>query len=199
MTQIHEHDLGLTWVMDEAMQRASHAVVDDQGRVWLVDVVDDPEALERVAALGEPAGVLQLLDRHNRDNAAIAARLGVPHFRVPRALPEAPLSPQKVVQNRLWREVALWWPQRRALIVAEALGTAPAFAVGSGPVGVHPMLRLLPPHQLKAFSPEHLLVGHGPPVHGPGTATAIEDAIDHSWRDTPRLLLKLPSLILASR
>ncbi|MCZ4491446.1 MAG: hypothetical protein QOH30_1936 [Baekduia sp.] len=199
MTQIHEHALGLTWVMDDAMQRASHALVDDLGRVWLVDPVDDPEAMERVAALGEPAGVIQLLDRHNRDCAAVAPRLGVPHFKVPAALPEAPFTPQRVVQNRLWQEVALWWPARRALVVAEALGTAPAFAVGSGPVGVHPVLRLRPPHQLKQLAAEHLLVGHGPPVHGPETADAIAEAIDHSWRDTPRLLLKLPSLILANR
>jgi hypothetical protein len=199
MTRIHEHALGITWVMDEAMQRASHALVDDDGRVWLVDAVDDPAALQRVATLGTPAGVLQLLDRHNRDGAEIAQRLGVPFYRMPGALPEAPFGPQRVVRNRFWHEVALWWPARRALIVAEALGTSPVFAVGPGPVGVHPMLRLRPPHQLKAFDPEHLLVGHGAPVHGPETGRAIQQAIDHAWRDTPRLLLKLPSLILASR
>jgi hypothetical protein len=199
MTQIHEHALGLTWVMDDAMQRGSHALVDDLGGVWLIDPVDDPEAMERVAALGEPAGVLQLLDRHNRDCATVAARLGIPHRTVPEALPEAPFTPQRVVRNRFWREVALWWPARGALIVAEALGTAPAFAVGSGPVGVHPMLRLRPPHQLKGLPAEHLLVGHGPPVHVPETAEAIAQAIDHSWRDTPRLLVKLPGLMLANR
>ncbi|MCW3005043.1 MAG: hypothetical protein JWQ20_4341 [Conexibacter sp.] len=199
MTQIHEHALGITWVMDDAMQRASHAVVGDTGSVWLIDPVDDDVALEIAASLGPPAGVLQLLDRHNRDCATIAARLGVSHLTVPGALPEAPFVPQRVVRNPLWREVALWWPARRALIVAEALGTAPAFAVGSIPVGVHPLLRLRPPHQLKGFGPEHLLVGHGPPVHGPQVARWVDIAIDHSWRDTPRLLLKLPSLILAGR
>ena len=199
MTQIHQHALGLTWVMDEAMERASHALVDDRDRVWLVDPVDDPDAMEQVAALGEPAGVLQLLDRHGRDCAALAERFGVPLFKVPAALPEAPFGSLRVVRNRLWNEVALWWPARRALVVAEALGTAPAFAVGAGPVGVHPVLRLRPPHQLKGLPAEHLLVGHGPPVHGPETTDAIAQAIDHSWRDTPRLLLKLPSLILANR
>jgi hypothetical protein len=199
MTQIHEHALGLTWVMDDAMQRSSHALVDDDGRVWIVDPVDDPTAMARVAALGDPAAVLQLLDRHNRDCAAVAARLGVPHLKVPGALPEAPFAAHRVVDNRFWHEVALWWPARRALVVAEALGTAPAFAVGSGPVGVHPVLRLRPPHGLKGMRPEHLLVGHGPPVHGAETADAVEQAIDHAWRDTPRLLLKLPSLVLAGR
>ncbi|MDX6685137.1 MAG: hypothetical protein QOF86_1265 [Baekduia sp.] len=198
MTQIHEHALGLSWVMDDAMQRASHALSDGD-RVWLVDPVDDAAALGRAATLGAPAGVLQLLDRHNRDCAPIAARLGVPHYQVPRVLPEAPFTCRSVMRNRLWREVALWWPARRALIVAEALGTAPAFAVGDGPVGVHPMLRLLSPKGLKGFGPEHLLVGHGPPVSGPDIGAQVDRAIDHAGRDLPKLLLKLPSLILAGR
>ena len=72
MTQIHEHELGLSWVTEDAMQRASHALRDGD-RVWLVDPVDDEEALRRAAALGAPAGVVQLLDRHNRDCASLAA------------------------------------------------------------------------------------------------------------------------------
>lgn len=198
MTQIYEHALGLTWVMDEAMARGAHALADDEGRVWLVDPVDDREAMERVAVLGQPAGVLQLLDRHNRDCAVLAERLGVPHHRVPDAVPDSPFVVHRVIRNRLWREVALWWPQRRALVVAEALGTAPAFAVG-GPVGVHPMLHLLPPKGLRGFDPEHLLVGHGPPLHGPDVGEQVDRAIDHALRDTPKLVLKLPSIIRAGR
>ena len=45
------------------MRRTSHALVAG-GRVWLTDPVDNPELEDRVRALGEPAGVLQLLDRH---------------------------------------------------------------------------------------------------------------------------------------
>jgi hypothetical protein len=201
MTQIHEHDFGLTWVMDDAMQRGSHALVDNFGGVWLIDPVDDDDAMERVAALGTPAGVLQLLDRHDRDSAPIAARLGVPHLKVPGALPEAPFTPIKVVRNPLWKETALWWPAKRALVVAESLGTAPPFAVGGagGPVGVHPLRRLFPPHALSGLGPQHLLVGHGPPVHGPELAGYVDGAISHAWRDTPRLLLKLPGLIRSAR
>jgi hypothetical protein len=176
MTQIHEHALGLTWVMDDAMQRGSHALVDETGRVWLVDPVDDGPALARVAALGDPAGVLQLLDRHDRDCAAIAERFDVPRLKVPETLPaDAPFVARRVVHNRLWR------------------------AVGAGPVGVHPLLRPRPPHGLAGLEPADLLVGHGPPVGGTGTAEAVDTAIAHAWRDTPRLLLKLPSLILAKR
>jgi hypothetical protein len=37
----------------------------------------------RACALGEPAGVLQLLDRHGRDCERVADRLGVPRHAVP--------------------------------------------------------------------------------------------------------------------
>jgi hypothetical protein len=195
MTRIWEHELGLTWTDEDAMARAAHAL-NDGDRVWLIDPFEDAPALEAAAALGAPAGVLQLLDRHNRDCAAIAARLGVPHLVVPETLPaDVPFVARRVVRNRLWKEVALWWPERTALVVAEVLGTAEAWTLGAGPVGVHPMRRLLPPTGLRDFAPEHLLVGHGAPLHGPGTAEAMREAIDHSWRNTPRLLLKLPALL----
>jgi hypothetical protein len=196
MTRIHEHELGLSWVGEDAMARAAHALRDGD-RVWLVDPFEDAAALERASALGTPAAVLQLLDRHNRDCAAIAARLGVPHLQVPEALTDAPFVCHRVIRNRLWKEVALWWPAQEALVVAEVLGTAPAWTLGAGPVGVHPMRRLLPPTSLRDFAPTHLLCGHGDPLHGPDTARAMRDAIDHARRDTPRLLLKLPSLLRA--
>ena len=50
---VHEHGLGLSWVADEPMERASHAIAAD-GRVWLVDVVDDAAALERVPRWASP-------------------------------------------------------------------------------------------------------------------------------------------------
>jgi hypothetical protein len=201
MTRIYEHELDLSWVADEPMERGSHAVAGDDGRVWLIDPVDDEAALTRAVGLGEPAGVLQLLDRHNRDCAAVADRLGVPYLKVPEAIPGAPAFEVRwVVRNRFWREVALWWPERRALVVAEALGTAPAFAVGDGAVGIHPMLRLpAPPGGLRGLAPEHLLVGHGPPVHGPDVAADVDRAIARSRWDAPKLLLALPSLIRDAR
>src|SRR3954467_10156555 len=83
MTRIHRHDLGLSWVMDDAMERACHALRDDDGHVWLVDPARADEPRAAAAALGRAAGVIQLLDRHNRDCAALAATLQVPHLRVP--------------------------------------------------------------------------------------------------------------------
>ena len=91
--------------------------------VWFVDPVDVPEAMERAAALGAPAGVIQLLDRHNRDCAAIAARLGVPHLKVPDAVPGSPFEVVRVLDVPGWHEAALWWPEHRVLVVAELIGT----------------------------------------------------------------------------
>lgn len=198
MTRIWEHELGLTWTEEDAMARAAHALSDD-GRVWLVDPFEDAAALEAAAALGEPAGVLQLLDRHQRACAPIAARLGVPHVKVPWTLPgDVPFVARRVIRNRLWNEVALWWPERAALVVAEVLGTTQAWTLGAGPVGVHAFRRLTPPGNLRDLAPEHLLVGHGAPLHGPGTAAAMRHAIDHARRDTPRMLRTLPTLLKAA-
>ncbi len=69
-----ELPFGFSWLLDEALTRTSHAIDTGDG-VWLIDPVDVPEAIERARALGPPAGVIQLLDRHNRD-CAVACRRG---------------------------------------------------------------------------------------------------------------------------
>src|ERR1700750_1832566 len=107
--ELTEHPLGLTWVIEEALTRASHALVHD-GRVWLIDVVDEPEALERAAALGEVAAVLSLFVAHERDCAAVAKRLGVPYQRLPEVIRDAPFSVLKL-DKLAWKERALWWPE----------------------------------------------------------------------------------------
>jgi hypothetical protein len=197
LAALSEFAFGLTWEIEESARRTSNAVLAD-GRVWLIDPVDHPEAMERVAALGEPAGVLQLIDRHNRDCAAIAARLGVPHLTVPDAVPGAPFQAVPVLKMRRWRETALWWAEKEVLVVAEALGTAELFTVGHGAVGMHPVLRPLPPGALRGFRPEHLLVGHGPPVHGAAAREGVEWAYAHARRDIPRLALTAARLIRGS-
>lgn len=193
--QMHEHAAGLTWVFaEETMQRACHALVAD-GKVWLIDPIDAPAPLARAAELGEVTGVLQLLDRHNRDGEAIATRLGVPLTRLPTSVPGSPFEAVSVIDKPKWHEVALWWPEGKTLVVAEAVGSVDAFAVGDGPVGVHPMLRAFGVSALRGYEPDVLMMGHGAPVTGPATAGALRDALDRSRKDLPKLLTKLPGLL----
>ncbi len=190
---LQRHELGVTWVEQSATARAAHGLLDD-GRVWLIDPYEDAEALAVVAELGTPAGVLQLLDRHNRDCERLAQRLGVPLSRLPVTAGDAPFQPFAVISNRAWHEVALWWPERETLVVAEAVGTAPPFALGRR-VGVHPMLRLTPPRkQFSRFRPERLLVGHGQAIES-GADAALRDALARARSDMPRLLLSIPNLL----
>ena len=174
------------------MQRASHAL-EVGGRVWLFDVLDWPGLDDRIRLLGEPTGVVQLLDRHNRDCAAVAKRLGVPHHVVPRELPGTPFEVRPVVRSRWWREAAVWWPERRLLLVADALGTTPFFCAGGEQAGVHPLLRLRPPRSLRGLAPAHLLVGHGEGVHG--RTAVLETSLQTARRRLPRLLLGLPRAV----
>lgn len=187
-----ELPFAFSWLVEEPMTRTSHALAAD-GRVWLVDPVDWAPALERAAGLGQPAAVLQLLDRHNRDCAAIAARLAVPHVVVPDALPGTPFSCIALRRSRRWRETALWWPTAQMLVVAEAIGTNRFFTGGKGRAGVHLLLRLRPPLALVELEAEHVLVGHGEGLHGPEAAQALRTAVAESRRSLPRMLLRVPA------
>lgn len=188
-----EHELGLSWMVEEQMQRASHAL-SHQGKVWLIDPIDIDQALERAEALGDVVAVLQLLDRHNRDCLAVSRRLDVPHLKVPDHIPASPFETVPVVRLPLWQETALWWPEHSALIVAEAIGTNRLYTAGRAKAGMHILLRPLPPTSLRSYQPEHLLVGHGPSLHGSAAADGIDQAYDRARRDIPQLLRSLPSM-----
>jgi hypothetical protein len=177
----------VTWtVINEPMERSSHALA-SEGRVWLIDPVDDERALAAAEALGEITAVLQLLDRHPRHCARLASRYGVPHIRLPERLDDSPFEIAKAVSVPRWREVALWWEAESLLVVAEAFGTASYFALDR-PLGVHPWLRMRPPRSLSRFAPTRLLVGHGDPLHE-DAAAAISEALARSRRDAPRAFL----------
>ncbi len=175
------------------MVRSAHALA-DEGRVWLIDPFEDEAAIASAADLGEIAGVIQLLDRHKRDGEALAQRFGVALHRLPERIADAPFEVVPVISRPGWHEVALWWGRERALVVAEAVGTAPVFAAGRR-AGVHPLLRVTPPRrQLSGYDPDRLLVGHGRPIEHDG-AGAVREALDRARSDFPRLLLKLPGLL----
>jgi len=174
----------VSWTQQEPMERSSHALAAGD-RVWLVDPVADDEALAAAERLGQVVAVLQLLDRHPRDCEALAERYGVPHVRLPEALEDTPFSAHRIVWVPRWREIGLWWEEHRTLVVPEAVGTAEYFAVGGRRLGMHPMLRPKPPSALSDFTPEHLLVGHGPPLHE-NAAEALSEALDRSLKDAPK-------------
>jgi hypothetical protein len=184
-----ETDFGFGWIHDELLSRCSHALV-AYGRVWLVDPIDGDGVEERVRGAGEPAGVIQLLDRHARDCAAFAARLGVPHHVVPRArVPGAPFEWRVVSDWRPWREVALWWPGAAVLVCADALGTVGYFVARRERLGVHPLLRAMPPRAaFEGLTPSHVLCGHGEGVHD-AAAAALREALATARQRLPRILL----------
>jgi hypothetical protein len=189
-----EHRLGLSWVCEDYLSRAAHALLVD-GKVWFVDPVDSGDAIQRGLALGEPAGVLQLYWDHARDGEAIATRLGVPFHKLPETIPGAPFSLIALNFGPAWKEVAIWVPSERGLVVSESIGTGHLYRLGPGPAGVHPMRRVAPPGALRTYQPEHLLVGHGAPLHGGDATAGLLDALARSRRDLPKIALRAPDMV----
>jgi hypothetical protein len=188
-----ELEVGLGWISPAParLERAAHALA-DAGRVWLFDALDGDGVEGRVHALGEPAAVVQLLDRHDRDCAALAARFGVPHVRPPFAdLPGTPFEVVPIARRRLWWEVAIWWPERAVLVCGDALGTAPYYRGPGERLAVHPFLRLTPPRRLRGLSPRHILVGHGEGIHGDEAVPALERALASSRRGAGRWAVRV--------
>jgi hypothetical protein len=182
-----ETDFGFGWIVEEFLQRCSHVLVVD-GRVWLIDPVEGDGVDERVRAAGEPAGVIQLLDRHNRDCRAFAEGLGVPHHVVPReSIGGAPFEFTVIREARKWKEVALWWAEPSILVCADAVGTVPELRVAGERLALHPLIRLTPPREsLGHLEPRHVLSGHGEGVHGDEAAPALREALATARRRLPR-------------
>jgi hypothetical protein len=183
-----EFDGGFGWVVDdELLKRCSHALVEG-GRVWAIDALAADGVEERIRGAGEPAGVIQLLDRHNRDCRPLAEQLGVPHHRTPKQpIAGAPFQFIVLRDSRFWREVALWWPERRVLVCADVLGTVGYFLAPGERLGVHPLLRLVPPRRLVTVEPGVVLCGHGEGVLSDGAAV-LADALAGARRRLPSLL-----------
>jgi len=205
--KIDRFEGGVSWIAhpDEAIERASHALVVDED-VWVVDPVDTADLDHLLGGLGQVAGVVVLLDRHTRDAGAVASRHGVavhlPHqlhairdefdTRVETfetELADTGYRSVPVVTNRFWREVALYREADRTLVVPEALGTVAAFCAPNERLGVHPALRLIPPRTaLGGLAPERVLVGHGGGITNDASA-AFRDALRGARSRAPRFYL----------
>ena len=219
---------GGTWFAHpvENMRRASHALVADDGgdredaAVWLVDPVDADGLDDWLADLGTVAGVVVLLDRHTRDSAAIARRHDVPVYvpeqmddaadelpadvaieRLGDRVPDTGFHVVPILDNRFWTEVALYDPDDGTLVVPEAVGTAEFFLAGDERLGVHPMLRVLPPRGAFGWMrPDRVLVGHGRPLleDAPvAPARALADALDGARSNAPTVYARNLRMLLS--
>ncbi len=182
-----------TWIAhpDEWMERASAAVVVTDA-TYLVDPVDTPELDGRLAGLPPVRGVIRLLNRHGRDGDAVAQRFGVEviiGYDIGRVHPDLVVLP--VADGLGWREAAIWIPGRRLLVVAEVLGTVAYFHARDGDrLGMHPMIRLLPPKAAFAgLDPVAVAVGHGRPLLAADAGATIASVMRTARRDLPRAWL----------
>ncbi len=203
LTVIDRFDGGVGWIAhpEETMRRASHAVESDGG-LWIIDPVDAAGLDDLLAEYADPEGVVVLLDRHKRDAAAVANRhdvavyvpgwmdgvgkkLDAPTRQFGREL--AGFEVGRLIDNPLWQEATLF--DGETLVVPEALGTAEYFRAPEEAVGVHPMLRVLPPTDLREYNPDRLLVGHGEGVFE-DVGRAIRRAVDGGRKRAIPLYLK---------
>jgi len=203
LTAVDRFDAGVGWIAypDETMERASHAVVSD-GELWVFDPVDAEGVDDLLAEFdADVGGVVVGLDRHERDAAAVANRHDVPVY-VPTWMSGvadssdasverfdgelADFAVERVVDNPIWQEAVFF--DGETLVVPESLGTVSYFRAPGEALGVHPMLRVLPPKSLRQYDAERLLAGHGEGVFE-DVHTEIRDAVDGSRSRAPGLYL----------
>lgn len=193
----------------------SHALRADDGGVWLVDPLDGAGLDEALERFGEVAGVIVLFDRHLRSAPALARRYGVRLLVPPGRWRRGSRLPQGAEQlaehvegcpfrfvsiverDGQWLEWALWWSERRTLVVPEAVGSAQWYrSRAREPLAVHPILRVVePPTTLLDLEldaePELLLVGHGDDV-GDAVSDTLELAVREARRELPWYALSMP-------
>ena len=127
-----------------------------------------------------------------------AERLGVPLVRAFEGVPGTPFQALPVLDNRFWREVALWEPESRTLLCADVLGTLEFFRAGDERIGMHPFLRLAPPRSLLSVAPERVLVGHGGGLDQ-DAAEAVHDTVRNARRRIPAALASAARAVRNSR
>ena len=76
------------------------------------------------------------------------------------------------------------------MICADALGTVGYFCAPGERIGLHPLLRPLPPMGLGRVAPSRILCGHGAGLHDDATA-AMQEALRTARRRLPALVFRL--------
>lgn len=200
---IDRFDGGFGWIAhpDEAMQRASHALVAD-GAVWVVDPIDVPGLDDRLTERGAVAGVVALFNWHTRDASAVATRHGVavhvptwvtrvagrveaPVERFHGELGDSGYRAVRITPHPLWREAALYHEADGTLLVPDSVGTAAYFRAPGERLGVSAYQRPWPPRRaLGVLQPERLLLGHGAGIFD-GATPALAEALASARRRAP--------------
>lgn len=199
ITIVNRFGDGFSWIAypHETMQRASQALRSGSD-VFLIDPLDGEGLTDALSALGTVKGVVILFDRHTRDAISLANQYDVPIY-----LPEwmsgvggkastivsvsdmiGSFTISKLYDTPFWQEAILY--DGSTLVVPEAVGTASYFRTTRERLGVHPLLRLRPPKQLKSFDPERILVGHGSGLETE-VQPALHRAIDGARSGAPRI------------
>ncbi|WP_458190954.1 hypothetical protein [Haladaptatus sp. NG-WS-4] len=194
---------GVGWLAhpDEDSRRASHAIVGDNGGVWLIDPLDTPGLDGLLSEVGRKVvGVAVLSKLHVRDAGILADRYDVPVF-VPQEMDgiteqvEAPiercsetLGDSGFRIHRLEYDTIMYRDSDRTLYVPDLLGTVSFYTVGDERIGLYLLGRLSPPEDLSDFVPDCILVGHGAGILTNAPA-ALENALRGARRRFPRALL----------
>jgi hypothetical protein len=199
---------GVGWFAhpDETGKRASHALIGNEGGVWVFDPVDAPGLDELLDTLGEVVGVVVLSNYHVRDAETIADRHGVPVYLpdwLSRAAKRLHVPPERITDGigdsgftvrrcaplPGWTEAIAYRESDGTLYVPDVLGTESSFTVGRERLGVYLLCRIAPPRAaFEGLSPRRVLVGHGTGLFEDAPA-ALTEALSGARRRFPRALL----------
>jgi hypothetical protein len=75
-------------------------------------------------------------------------------------------------------------------VCADALGTVGYFCAPGEPIGLHPLVRLLPPRQLGRVAPQRIVCGHGAGLHE-DASVALQEAMRTARRRLPAVALRI--------
>ena len=178
---IDECERGFGWIAhpEETGARASHALVGDEGGVWLLDPLHADGIQEKISKLGEVEGVVVFSNYHVRDAEYFAEQYSVPiycpkflHRTRDRVETQTRSVGESVRESGFrifqykpfpgWVEAIAFRDSDRTLYVPDAMGTTDLFTVRNERIGVYLLARLNPPRDILAGqSPDRILVGHG--------------------------------------
>lgn len=202
---VDEFEDGFGWLAfpDETGQRVSHAVVGEDGGVWVIDPLDAPGIDEVIRELGDVSGIAVCSAYHARDADRFADRFDVPVY-VPRWLKRAPeridapierydtvlsssgFAVREVSSIPGWSEAVAYRESDGTLYVPDVLGTY----ADDGRVELALFFRLVPPTETFAdLEPERIRFGHGRGVFEDATG-ALEDALSRPRRGFPWALYR---------